>query len=323
MRIRRGADKPDRKPFKTPPCVTRLVVEEGQFDNTAFALTVFNSGNLPSYHVRINIYVVPVGGEPEDGPLLVATGSTTLGILERKQVSVIKQLGGISAVNRYYAVVFDPINDPFPVGRVRQLYLQEINLLAPSLWYSLPGWKQYRFNDDQFHFDEAEAVPDDERTWQLNPVSELEDDGLPANPRITEVLFPHKTPSDHSEFRYRVDIDNPFFLSEIGKGNVTVHSSCMLYTFDQRPRDRGGFWLRQSRLQNGNESPLVLAEPPLTSPDSWIKQEGRIDADTRLTTITVRLMAKRRKGQENNAYFGNVHCALKHRQVKVLRASDA
>src|SRR6185437_7679424 len=88
--IRRGVDKPNRKPFKTPPCVTRIAVEDVEFDDTAFAVTVFNSGNLPSHRVRINIYRIPVSGDPEDVPLIVATGSTTLGILERKQVSVIK-----------------------------------------------------------------------------------------------------------------------------------------------------------------------------------------------------------------------------------------
>lgn len=318
-RVRRVAAKPGRKPLKTPPCVTRLVVEDVQFqDDSTFAVTVFNSGNLPSYHACLNVYVLPVGGEPEEVPLLVATATTTLGILERKQVFVIKQLGGISAHVPHFAVAFDPINDPFPVGRVRELYLQEKNLLASSLQPFLPGWKQYRFNDNQFRFDEAVAVPDAERTWQLTTIADLARHGVPANPRITNVLYPNVTPGPYSEFRYRVDIDNPFFLSEIGKGNVTVDISCLLYTFEQTPRDRAGFWLRMSSVQARIESVLASPAPALASPEAWIRQEQRIDAHPALTTITVRLIAERRAGNDNDAYFGNVLCALKHRQVKRL-----
>ncbi|HKO42441.1 MAG TPA: hypothetical protein VJU84_04080 [Pyrinomonadaceae bacterium] len=319
LRIGRGAGKPDRKPFKTPRCIARLIVEDVQQVGDAFVITLSNSGNLASHHVRINVYEMPVGGEPEDVPFVVATRSTTLGILERKQVSVIKESGGISRTTPYYAVAFDPINDPFPVGRVRELYLQERNLLASTLWYSLPGWKQYSFNDNSFSFGEAEE--DDLRTWELNDVAELTSDNLPPNPRITEVLYPHETPTDYSEFRYQVDINNPFFLSEIAKGNVTVHSSCMLYTYKQTPRDRGGFWLRQ---QDNSESPLVLGEQPLASPQTWIdypqvNQTEQIDADPRLTTIIVRLIAERRERKNNSSYFGNPFCAIKHRQVKKAR----
>jgi hypothetical protein len=307
--------------LKTPPCITRLVVEDVQFqDDSTFTVTVFNSGNRPSYYVCLNVYVLPVGGEPEEGPLLVATATTTLGILEQKQVSVIKQLGGISAHVPHFAVAFDPINDPFPVGRIRELYLQEKNLLASSLQPFLPGWKQYRFNDNQFRFDEAVAMPDNDRTWQLTTLAELmeQEPGVPANPRINNVLYPHMTPGPHSEFRYRVNIDNPFFLSEIGKGNVTIESSCLLYTYEQTPRDRAALWLRMSRVQSGMESVLASSAPALASPEAWIRQEQRIDAHPALTTITMRLIAERRAGDDNDAYFGNVLCALKHRQVKRL-----
>lgn len=316
-RIRRGADEPSRKPSKTPPCVTRLVVEDVRIQGHEFAVTVFNSGNLPSHQVRINVYVKPahVVGEPEADLVLVATASTALGILERKQVSVVKEVGGIAVFNPHYAIAFDPINDPFPIGRVHDLSLQERNLLDSSLRSSLPGWKQYRFSDDRFGFDEAVAVPDADRTWQLKTTAQLEA-GIPPNPSITNVLYPHATPGPHSELRHRIDVDNAFFLSEIGKGNVTVDTSCFLYTYTQTPRDRGALWLRLSRLQTGVESVLATTEPPLASPDTWIKKDGHIDAGPALTTITVRLIAERRTGQNNNAYFGNVRCALKHRQVK-------
>ena len=316
-RLRPGHDQPSRKPSKTPPCVTRLVVEDVQIQGHEFLVTVFNSGNLPSHHVRINVYVKPahVVGEPEADPVLVATASATLGILERKQVPVVKEVGGIATLNPHYAIAFDPINDPFPIGRVPELSLQERNLLDLSLQSSLPGWKQYRSNDDRYRFDEAVPVADADRTWQLRTIAQLEA-SIPANASISKVLYPHATPGAHSEFRRRIDIDNAFFLNEIHKGNVTVFTSCFLYTLEQVPRDRGALWLRLSRVQTGIESVLATAEPSLASPDAWAKKEGHIDVDPALTTITMRLIAERRTGQNNNAYFGNVRCMLKHRQVK-------
>ena len=316
-RIRRGADKPDRKPSKAPPCVARLVVEDLQIQGHAFLVTVFNSGNLPSYHVRINVYLKPVTivGEPEADLVLVATGSTTLGILERKQVSVIKEVGAIAVFNRHYAIAFDPINDPFPIGHLRELSLQEQNLLQGSLRPSLPGWKQYQFNDDRFRFDEAVPVPEANQTWQLKTIAQLGTE-VPVNSSIVNVLYPHATPGAHSEFRYRGDIDNAFWQREITKSNVTVQTSCFLYTYDQTPRDRGALWLRLSRVQSGIESVLSTTEDSLSSPDAWLTKQGHIAADPALTTITVRLIAERRTGNNNNSYFGNVRCALKHRQVK-------
>lgn len=317
-RIERRDDKPDRKPPKSPPCITRLVVEDAEVQDTAFLVTVFNSGNLPSYHIRINVYILPVGGEPDDEPLLVGTGSTTLGILERKQISVIKDLGGASVANAFFAVVFDPINDPFPVRDVRQLYLQELNLLASGLQPDLPGWRQYEFANDRFLFNQAERVPDALRTWQLMTMADLDlaVHKVPANPSINGLLFPGETPNANSEFRYQVHIDNQFFLREIRKGNVTVESSCLLCTHEQTPRDRGGFWLRLSGLSGSDP---VLIEPSLESPGVWIPKGEPIIAHPDLTTITVRLIAKLRKGAENNAYFANTRCALKHRQVKRAR----
>jgi hypothetical protein len=318
IRLTRRPDRKSPSKPKKPVCVTRLVVEDLQVQGQRFVVTVFNSGNLPSYQVRINVYLKPghIYGEPEAAPVLAATARTTLGILERKAVILPKTSGGIASFNPYFAVAFDPINDPFPTGKIASLGFQERNLLSPTLQPSLPGWVQFR-SSQSFGFDDAFQVPVGERTWKLTTISELGTE-VPANSAITKVFYPHRTPTAHSELRQRLEIDDPFFVDEIRKGNVTVHAACQLYTYDQSPRDRGALWLRFSNVAPGGESVLGVVEPPLTSPPAWSVTTLDATAGRTLTTITVRLLAHRRTGSNNNAYFGDVRCALKHRQIKLL-----
>jgi hypothetical protein len=316
-RLARRPGKPTSRP-KTTICITKLVVEDLHVEAERFAVTVFNAGDLPSYQVRINVYLQPghVYGEPEVAPVLAATGSTTLGVLERKKVVLEKPSGGIASLNPYFAVAFDPINDPFPTKQIGSLRFQERNLLAPTLQPSLPGWKQYSASQN-FTFDDAARVPDSQRSWKLTTVADLGNE-VPANPAIAGVLYPHATPTAHSELRQALHIDDPFFADEIRKGNVDVHASCQLYTYDQSPRDRGGMWLRFSNITPASESMLGVVEPALTSPRAWTGIALDASAGRALTTITVRLLAHRRTGQNNNAYFGDVRCILKHRQLKLL-----
>jgi hypothetical protein len=210
--------------------------------------------------------------------------------------------------------VFDPINDPFPTGRIQELGVQERNLLSPSLQPSLPGWVQYKANN-LFAYDAGVAVRAAQRTWKLMTIAELGDQ-VPANPAVTKVFYPHAPAGAYSELRRRLEIDDPFFVDEIHRGNVTALTTYQLYTRPQTPRDRGGVWMRFSNVAPIGESVLAIMEPPLTGPQSW--KAAQVDAalDQRVTSITVRLVAERRTGQDTNAYFGDVRCVLKHRQVK-------
>lgn len=311
----RSAEKLPSRP-KAPVAVTRLVVEDLEIRAGKFLVTIFNSGNLPSFQVRINVYHRPahVVGQPESDLVLVASATTTLGVLERKQMTLAKFAGGISVFNPHFAVVFDPINDPFPTGRIQDLAFQERNLLSPSLQPSLPGWVQYKSNN-LFAFDAAVAVPSAQRTWKLMTIAEL-GDHVPANPAVTRVFYPHAPAAASSELRQRLEIDNPFFVDEIRRGNVSARTSYQLYSRPQTPRDRGGVWMRFSNVAPSGESVLAVMEPSLTSPQSWKTAQMDVALDRRVTSITVRLVAERRTGQDTNAYFGDVRCVLKHRQVK-------
>lgn len=321
---RRGARLVRRRNAKTPPtrpkqtiCVTRLVVEDLRIQNQRFVVTVSNAGNQPSYQVRINVYVQPghVYGQPEAAPVLAATAVTTLGVLERKEVVLEKLSGGIASLNPYFAVAFDPINDPFPTRQTANLGLQERNLLSPTLQPSMAEWTEYGATH-LFGFDGAVPVPAGRRTWTLTPIADLGNQ-VPANATAAPVFFPHATPTAHSELRHRIDIDDAFFVNEIGRGNVEVHASCQLYTYEQTPRDRGALWLRLSNVVPAGESVLGAIEPPLTSPHAWTPIALNAAATPQLTSITVRLLAERRTGHNNNAYFADVRCFLKHRQVKL------
>ncbi len=280
-------------------------------------MTVFNAGNLPSFQVRINVYNRPnhVVGQPESPLFLAASATTTLGVLERKQMTLTRFSGGISPFNQHYAVAFDPINDPFPTGRIQDLGFQERNLLSPSLQPSLPGWVQYKSNN-LFAFNAAVAVPAAQRTWKPMTIAQLGDQ-VPANPAVTKVVYPHAPAAAYSELRQRLEIDNPFFVDEIHKGNVSARTTYQLYTRPQTPRDRGGVWMRFSNVAPIGESVLAVTEPPLTAPQAWKTIHVDAALDPRVTTITVRLVAERRTGQDTNAYFGDVRCVLKHRQVKL------
>jgi hypothetical protein len=278
-------------------------------------VTVYNAGNRASSNVQIGIYQIPFPlaewGDPR--PIQVASTSTSLGLLEKADVSLTAST--VSLFGSLFAIVFDPLNDPFPTDRLSDLAWNESNVLAPYLRDSLPGWAQYDFPDDDLAFTGGEAASS---TWTLRTPAELEGD-IPADASIRRVLFPGTTKTANSELRADVHLSDiaggAFAAEEARRGNVSAQAACQIYNYTQNPRDRGD--LSVALLHEGAIVASAPRTPMVRAYTHWqalTRAAGPVNFDA----VRVRLLANRRTGSDNNAYFGDVSCVLKHRQVKRL-----
>jgi hypothetical protein len=326
--------KPRPTKSRKTELIVRLEVESLHATLTECKVTVFNAGNTASYSARVNVYRQPLIYNFNTIPALTLVGSVpiSVGALERKEVTVGTRFSS-PYFSSYYAVAFDPLEDPFPVNRIDEMTWQERDLLH----HDILVWRQFAHKDSDTYFGNAGLVEvaDDRRSWTLRPRADHAGD-VPDNPRIRRIYFPATPPSmsatrtgDRSELRQEVYLDDlpngSLALEEASKGNIVATASCELFNYDQTPRDRGTLAIALDFV-DGESASTVGQQPERPEGQAysqWTSVSASAGKNSRFNRLSVRLLAERRKGTISHSYFGNVACTLKHRQVKRAGSLDS
>lgn len=306
----------------------RLFIRSVPDDQSRFIVQVTNTGDINAYNCCMDIYIQPL--------TLIASGSmipmpnTQLNFIKSVKITIAanesidldlkKMIPDPLVRNTYFVFLYDPLLDPFPMHFATSYKWSEENLLInannPAADQHIAGWQEYVA--DNSSFTNAQQKTGNNRTWigVKHPGNQP-----PAQFPWLETTFfhPKATAKKYAQLRQQVFVanqpDSQLIRTEINKGNVSFRASCFLRTY-QPQHDKGKIRLE---LYQGNTL-LQAKESQFAEPDNWVfTTTGEIKSQPNVESMTVKLIANREAGDNNDAYFDNISLHLKHRQIARLQ----
>lgn len=275
-----------------------------------FDFTVINQGNGVARNVKCVLFSEFNGTftQRDEVALILFPGQ------ERKIT-----FAGYRATNEtFHALIYDVINDPFPVLNIKNFGWNQKNLVKNG---QLTSSKINSTSWNEFDVDASgRATSSPNRTWK--GIANRMNDSIGKKPPFTYHYKAYNTKLAVGELRQEIDFrthpNTAEIMRAIGKDELSFYAESYMCVYKQSPRDEAQFSIRFTE-SNGATTPYNTRQ--ITNL-TWSRFLLNGDVKKTAQKVTVVLNTERHSGSNNDGYFGNPAFFLKHRQMFSLHAEN-
>jgi len=294
--------------FVLRPKLEALFLEQNS--SHFFDFTVINHGNGIARNVKCVLYSEFLGTFTQRDEIALA--------LFPGQERKITFVGYRATHETFHALIYDVINDPFPVLSIKNFGWNQKNLVKDGQLTTTKinpkVWSEFDINTTGIE------TPSPMRTWKS--VSNNRKDINGVNPPFNFFYKPRNTNQSIGELRQEINFQSHNNKVEIQraieKNDLSFYAESYMCVYDHSPRDQAQFSVRFTE-NNGTITPHNTRQ--ITNL-TWNRFLLNGDVKKTAQKVTIVLNTERHSGSNNDGFFGNPAFFLKHRQLFSLHAEN-
>lgn len=295
--------------FVLRPRLEALFLEKNA--SNFFDFTVINHGNGVARNVKCLLFSELNGlfTQRDEVALILFPGQ------ERKMA-----FAGYRATTNetFHALIFDVINDPFPVLNIKNFGWNQKNLIEDGQLTSSKinptVWKEFDVDGS------GSATASPKRTWK--GIANTINDSRGVKPPFKYYYKAYATKLAIGELRQEINFSTHSNTAEImraiKKDDLSFYAESYMCVYNQNPRDEAQFCVRFTE-NNGTTTPHNTRQ--ITNL-TWSRFLLNGDIKKTAQKVTIVLNTERHSGSNNDGFFGNPAFFLKHRQLFSIHAEN-